>query len=239
MRRRHLIKTLAAGAVLSPAVASGTPPDRPVVAELFTSQGCSSCPPADALLGDLAQARPDILLLAYHVTYWDGRGWRDPFSLGAATARQRQYVRLLNLEALYTPQLVVDGVLDVIASDRPAVLDALGTLRRPAPPRRDAAMLTLSRHDSAAVIGVEPLAGAGGGVILLVGYDRLHRTSVAGGENSGRTLVQTNVVRSVAMAGAWSGGAQSIRLPAPEGERWAVLLQAPDGAIIGAARDLG
>ena len=236
MRRRHLIQTVAAGVVLGPAVAQAAPP-RLVVAELFTSQGCSSCPPADALLTDLVQTRPDILLLAYHVTYWDGRGWRDPFSLAAATARQRQYVRLLNLEALYTPQLVVDGVRDVIGSDRPAVLDALG-MRRPAPPHSDAAALTLSRRDGQAVIGIEPRAGGSGG-LLLVGYDRQHSTSVAGGENGGRTLVQTNIVRSVAMAGLWSGLAQSFSLPAPGGERWAVLLQAPDGAMIGAARETG
>ena len=91
---------------------------RLIVAELFTSEGCSSCPPADALLSELARTRTDVLPLAFHITYWDSLGWRDPFAFSGATARQRNYAAVLGLDTIYTPQLVVDGVRDVVGSDR-------------------------------------------------------------------------------------------------------------------------
>src|SRR5258708_16937579 len=93
--------------------------DSPVVLELFTSEGCNSCPPADALLGQLAQQR-DLLPLAFHIDYWDYLGWKDPFSSKLATARQSAYGRMLDV-MVYTPQMVVDGARDAIGSDEAAV----------------------------------------------------------------------------------------------------------------------
>ncbi len=101
------------------------PDHRLVVVELFTSQGCSSCPPADAFLKDLARTRPDVLALGFHVTYWNGLGWRDPYSLDEATQRQRRYASLLSLDSVYTPQMVVDGRRDVVGSDRSAAAAAI------------------------------------------------------------------------------------------------------------------
>ena len=102
-----------------------------MVVELFTSQGCNSCPPADALLGELAR-RPDVLALALHVTYWNDLGWTDQFSQEQFDQRQRDHVRQLNLRSPYTPQMVVNGTLDVVGSQRAALERALAKAARPA-----------------------------------------------------------------------------------------------------------
>ena len=112
---------LAAVGALVPAVAIAQPPARPVVGELFTSEGCSSCPPADATIAALARTRPDLLLLTFHVTYWNHLGWQDPFSFAEATQRQRRYVALGVSPDVYTPALIVDGKLDAVGSDAMAV----------------------------------------------------------------------------------------------------------------------
>ena len=103
---------------LMPTLAAAQPATRPVVGELFTSEGCSSCPPADAKVAELARTRPDLLLLTFHVTYWNNLGWHDPYSFDAATERQRRYVALGASPEVYTPALIVDGELDAVGSDR-------------------------------------------------------------------------------------------------------------------------
>src|SRR6516162_6089721 len=103
--------------------------ERPIVVELFTSEGCSSCPPADALLAELAD-RPDVLALSFHVDYWDRLGWKDPYSSREATGRQNHYAALLDLATVYTPQIVVDGKWQAVGSDRADVEHALDLARR-------------------------------------------------------------------------------------------------------------
>jgi hypothetical protein len=224
------IATLLLGLTLVPP-ALAQQPARPIVVELFTSQGCSSCPPADALLSELA-GRPDILPLAFHVTYWDRLGWRDPFALELATSRQRGYQRLLDTETIYTPQMIVEGRIDVVGSDRAGVRAALTAARAPA---SVTASVPINLMVNGGQIDIRVGAGVGPASVLLIGYDPAHRTAVARGENAGRQLSESNIVRSLLAVTTWRGQALSVSSPAPTAERTAVILQAPDGRILGAA----
>ena len=215
-------------ALLLPMAAAAA--ERPVVVELFTSEGCSSCPPADAFLTDLSRSRSDVLPLAFHVTYWDGLGWKDPFSLQAATARQARYGAKFG-DGSYTPEMVVDGARGFVGSRRSEGEAAIRAARGEA---RTAAAISVNRQDGHVSIAIG--AGSGQGRILLIGFDPQHRTAVGRGENSGRTLLESNIVRSVRAVGEWSGAAQELNVPSPAGAEAAVLLEAPDGRIVGAAR---
>jgi len=201
----------------------------PVVVELFTSQSCSSCPPADALLAELSRTRPDILVLDFHVTYWDRLGWKDPYSLPQATERQRAYAGLWGRNGVYTPQLVAGGQHQAIGSDRVDVLRAISAAAAAGP----VVPLRLTR-DGAGLL-LDAGAGPGAGTLLLVGYDPSHTTRVGGGENGGRTLTEVNVVRSIAPAGTWHGQVVTLHAALPAGERAALLLQAADGCLLAAA----
>ncbi len=222
--------TLAAALLLSTTVSAQAPPHRPVVAELFTSEGCSSCPPAEAVVAELARSRPDVLALAFHVTYWDRLGWADRFGLAAATVRQQHYAAQFLQDSVYTPELVIDGWRQAVGSDRPAVLAALHAA---AVEQAPAVALTLGRAGGR--VRVDVGSGAGRGTVLLVGFDSWHRTPVARGENGGQTLTEANVVRALAVLGPWQGAALMDEAAAPAGEHLAALLQAPDGRILGAA----
>lgn len=107
----------AAIGLLAPTLAAAQPAPRPVVGELFTSEGCSSCPPADASVAELSRTRPDLLPLTFHVTYWNDLGWRDPYPLEAATQRQQRYVALGASPEVYTPALIADGKCDAVGPD--------------------------------------------------------------------------------------------------------------------------
>ena len=227
---RPAVLALAIGC-LGPALASAQPAKRPIVVELFTSQGCSSCPPADRLVADLARTRPDLLPLTFHVTYWNNLGWQDPFSLPAATARQKRYVQLSVSPEIYTPAMVVDGQRDVVGSDRAAVE---ATLTRAEAQEQTAAPVEVAR--SGAGLSVTVGAGAGQGAVLLLGYDRQHETHVGRGENGGRTLLEANIVRSMAVAGKWTGAPLRLQAAMPVGEEVAVIVQADDGRVLGAGR---
>jgi hypothetical protein len=222
----RLVLPLAFIAGLSPAVAA----ERPVVVELFTSQGCSSCPPANAYLNELSKDRRDLLPLAFHVTYWDRLGWKDPFSLEAATQRQDQYGHRFG-DGSYTPEIVVDGAVGLVGSHRGEVGSAIDKAKSES---RTAAAVRVTRNNR--LVSIEVGSGNGGGKVLLIGFDHAHTTAIGRGENSGRTLTEANVVRSVKLVGQWSGTPLHIDEQFPAGEDVAVVLEAPDGRIIGASR---
>lgn len=134
--------------------------ERLTVVELFTSQGCSSCPPADALLAELVRTDPGLLPLGLHVTYWDRLGWNDPYALPAATQRQRAYATQMQSDTVYTPQIVVDGALQAIGSDRTGVRRAIAQARASQRPTVD-----LSLVPSPSGLRVHAGAGPGQGTI--------------------------------------------------------------------------
>jgi hypothetical protein len=209
-----------------PALAAG----HTTVVELFQSQGCSSCPPANAnvmALGD----RPDLLTLSFGVTYWDQLGWKDTFASPQFTARQWDYARALHHTEVFTPQVVVDGRADVVGQDRHE-LEALIAREQ-----KNENGPAVSISGNAATVG----AGAGHAEVWLVRYDpNIVEVPIARGENSGRTLPHKNVVKELVKLGDWSGQQQSFKLPPAANNRLrnAVLVQDwPGGAILSAARE--
>jgi hypothetical protein len=208
-------------------------PDDPLVVELFTSQGCSSCPPADAYLAELKRTRPDLLVLDFHVDYWDRLGWHDPFSLATATARQQFYAGIMHTD-LYTPQLVLGGSEQAIGSARMDVQDAIGLA---VTDRQAVTPITLSLTALGTQLQVSVGPGKGPATLWLVGYDDRHTTAIGRGENTGLTESEVNIVRSITNIGAWNGQAVSLSVARPTGEHVAVLVQQADG-LIRAARAL-
>ena len=204
---------------------------RPAVVELYTSQGCSSCPPADALLGELAK-RSDVLALSLHVDYWDKYGWPDRFALPAARQRQLDYVRHFGLDWVYTPDMVIDGHVDVLGVDRNDIAKRLATPRTGVP-------VHIAFDGDDLMVSVEAVPGASGAEVQIVSYKQTAVTNIKVGENAGRELHEVNVVRSFETLGTWQGAAASWKvdrnsLPI-DAENVAVLVQLPGpGQIVGA-----
>jgi hypothetical protein len=209
--------------------------ERPIIVELFTSEGCSSCPPADTLLAELA-SRPDVLALSFHVDYWDRLGWKDPFSSPDATRRQHGYADLLGLATVYTPQMVVDGRWQAVGSDRSEVEQTLASARR----NRDGVPIVLAVDHGQAQITLGQGGGGFAGNLVLIGFDRRHVTAVSRGENGGRTLSHIDVVRSIEEIGQFDGARRVLEIPIRSpSDRVAAILQARDGRVLGVAvRDL-
>jgi hypothetical protein len=201
--------------------------ERPVVVELFTSQGCSSCPPANAYLNEMARDRRDVLPLAFHVTYWDRLGWKDPFSLAEATERQDRYGHRFG-DGSYTPEIVVDGASSHVGSQREDVGSAIDAAKRDS---RTATAVSIAKAGDR--VGDLLTIDA---KVLLIGFDHEHQTAIRRGENGGRTLEEANVVRSIRAVGDWQGAPLRVSERFPEGQDVAVILQVPDGRIVGAAR---
>jgi hypothetical protein len=202
-----VLLSLIAGPLASRGAAAEPAAAPPVVVELFTSQGCSSCPPADELLTELA-GQPGIVALSLHVDYWDYIGWKDPYASQQYTARQQRYAEALNLRYVYTPQIVVDGRTNVVGSHRAEVLSAIA-----AAAKRDRPIaISFDMGDGGKVIIPEGHAPGVGATVWLAVYDREHLTEVRRGENAGRRLRNANVVRSFERLGTWTGARLEIPL---------------------------
>jgi hypothetical protein len=208
----------------------------PLVAELFTSQGCSSCPPADALLGELAR-EPDVIALAFHVQYWDGLGWADRFGMPAASNRQQAYVQGLRLSGAYTPQLILNAEHNLLGSNRAQVQALLPVLRRQ---RGGGIAIAASLSPGMLDIALPALAGEQLQVeVLLLAVQSQADTAIGRGENSGRTLREFNIVRAVRVLDRWYGSAaqyhvSTASLPRDADQAVILLQETRQGAIRGA-----
>jgi hypothetical protein len=227
--------------VSAPAFAAESFVPRAVV-ELYTSQGCNSCPPADQVLHDMADQHDDLLLLSYHVDYWNYLGWEDPFSDARYSERQRDYANRMRERYVYTPQVIINGDHVVRATARQQIEAATTT----SPDLRDLADIHLSTIDRAqpaeGTISLHGVGKPGAGQvsqIWLVGFDREHQRDVLSGENAGKRLVNANVVREMVSLGQWDGtGQQKIpfAMTAAYDGGLAVLVQnGRGGPISGAA----
>lgn len=229
-----MLKRFAALAVLWAASLSPVQAENAVVVELYTSQGCSSCPPADNLLGQIAD-RDDIIALALHVDYWDYIGWTDAFADPAHTTRQRAYARAKGSKMIYTPQMIVQGEAHVIGTKSMELADAINAAVRAKPP----VSVSLTRNGDRVSVQAEGRGSLPSDIAVhVVSYTPEASVSIRAGENRGRTLTYHNIVESWRTVGEWSGrGAYARDLEVPAGQPVAVIFQAPGhGRILGAAK---
>lgn len=194
-------------ALIAPTLAAAEPK---AVVELFTSQGCSSCVPADAYFEELVE-RDDVLALSFHVDYWDYLGWRDTLGDPANTARQRDYAEVRGSRRIYTPQMIVNGATDLVGSHRKEVEAAIERAALPVP-------VEMRRRDGKVDIEVaaRPLPRPWPTTIRLVLFSSEAEVDIARGENAGETIEYYNVVRAVRPIGMWDGAAVKITLPGDE-----------------------
>lgn len=222
---------------------TGDPVKGFAVVELFTSEGCSSCPPADQLMARIQQESKDqpIYILAFHVDYWNRMGWKDVFSDAAYTQRQNQYAAWLRLESVYTPQVVVNGSKEFVGSQESPIRKAISNGLQEASP----AQLTLDdvRLDKGNVTWRYQARNAGHHTSLLVAIVQRSATSqVKAGENSGRTLSHVQIVRQLQTVKVDADGSGAGDLPLPAGvgasdeELIAFLQDNDNGHIIAATR---
>ncbi|WP_293577127.1 thioredoxin family protein [Phaeobacter sp.] len=209
-----------------------------VVVELFTSQGCSSCPPADALLHQLTK-RNDVLPLALHVDYWDYIGWKDQFASPEHTRRQKGYAQIGGRQMVYTPQMIIHGQDDVVGADAMKLADAIAAHRGRAEPvevslapQADGEVLLTLTASGAAAMPDGPVA------VQLVRYTPLQTVDISRGELAGHRLSYANVVEQIDRIANWDGAEDlTLRVALTDDLPAAVIVQAaPFGRVLAAAR---
>lgn len=202
--------------------------------ELFTSQGCNSCPPADRLLGELA-SRPDVLAVSFNVDYWDYLGWKDTLGRREWTERQRAYARALRSRSVYTPQLVIAGLAHVVGSDRAHAEHQIEAARQRLPVAEIRLARPVSGQMTVEVSGTVPARGTS---LWLVRYDEARSVAIGRGENRGQTLTYHNVATGLHRIGEWQGGTSLATIPdelrAGPGRQAVFLQEDGQGAILGA-----
>jgi len=227
MKRRRVALSLAvvASAMVASAIASAEP--RAVI-ELFTSQGCSSCPPADKLAGELARD-PSLIVMSLPIDYWDYLGWKDTLALHGHTNRQRAYSRARGDREVYTPQVVVNGVTHVLGSDKSAIDGAIAETDKQ--PGVLSLPVSLSVAGDQISVNVPAAKDSAKGEIWLCPITKNVPVEIGRGENSGHTITYHNVVRRWVKLGDWTGAASTYKIPVSDvtavgGDAVAVVVQA-------------
>lgn len=229
----------AASLIAALAASSLAAQDSPVVVELFTSQGCSSCPPADAVLAELA-LRDDVIALALHVDYWDYIGWEDEFAQPAFTTRQHGYAVAAGERVVYTPQMMIGGVDSIIGTDTMALMDGIAAHSLAQPSVR----LGLTRAGDVLTISAQAVGRLDGAMtVQLVRYVPEQTVAIERGENAGQTIRYVNVVTHWEELSDWDGSAPlSIQMPLTGADPAVVIVQkvaqgdTGPGLIVAAAR---
>ncbi len=242
MNRRLLLRIAAAAVVVCavPSFAGDIMKPKGVV-ELFTSQGCNSCPPADKVLAELAD-KGEVVALGYHVDYWDYLGWKDTLATPQNTERQYLYGKAFSKRSVYTPQAVINGRVHVNGAKREAVGAALSEMQRTGKGLSVDINVTQSA-DSIVIDTAGVPDGKGNAHLVLVHFDPMKPVEIERGENMGQTIAYANPVTSVQTAGMWHGKAMRFELPRSEVNKkggCAILLQSVNkqglpGPILGAA----
>lgn len=235
LTRRNALILGAASILARPVFAAAR---RPVIVELFTSQGCSSCPPADAYLKSL-KGQPGVVALSYHVDYWDYLGWRDTLGGGEYSQRQYDYAKSRGDRNVYTPQMIINGASHYVGSQRSKVSGAIDSAQVEGAGRWvDIAMSDNKTDVTISIAAGEPTKEA---TLWLMAFAPMISSEIKKGENAGSTVDYYNVVRKMVPAGMWHGDAAKIMLPKssviPEDcKGWVALLQEGKvGCVIGAA----
>ena len=224
-----------------PLLGAAPAPTQPVVLELFTSQGCSSCPPADAILGQLGK-NPDLVTLSYSVDYWNYLGWHDTLSSSANSERQRDYARGRGDGKVYTPQMVVDGLTHVNGSNEAAIEMAMRSAAKSLADVRVPVNMHAEGDTLVVGIGAAPeKSDKRAATVWLAIAKKTATVAITRGENSGRTLSYHHPVKELTPVGMWKGEPMTLRLPLKDlkamgGDCLVALLQVENaGPILGAA----
>lgn len=232
MKRARAIP-LCLSLLLAQMALAGTAAARPLVVELFTSEGCASCPPADAYLRELAK-RADVLALSFHVDYWDTPGWKDTLGDHAFTTRQQAYNAAMKLRGVYTPQMVIDGAAEGVGSRRAEISAKIAA--------REASSSTVPMDVTRTgdtlklkiAAGEKPASPA---TIWLLRYVKIEPVTIRRGENAGKMITYVNVVRDMRPIGLWDGREMEMPLPTLGSGHYAALLQTgKTGPMLGATR---
>lgn len=235
MRLSRFLSVLAfgLGGMMPFAKAQAQDASSPVVVELFTSQGCSSCPPADKLLHKLAM-RDDVIALALHVDYWDYIGWKDIFALPHHTTRQKGYAKAAGRRMIYTPQMIINGLDHVVGNHPMDVTELIAQHEARVQPVE----LDITRAEGGHRVTARVAGEIKGELrILLVDYDATATVDILRGENAGRSLSYANIVRGWTELDRWDGAGEYHAQVDNDGSA-ALLVQAADFGAILAARDL-